>query len=220
MSFWERYSWEKVRSKIASLPGRLGFEEGDKLKFFGLTLDLKTGAIYDDILDRYLTPKEAIGTYFILSLYAETKMDVGESGELISLSRQMCPFVHCPNLRRNISAVEKIFGRDPQMLYTVAKPFDFKPVDIGDAAIKVYTLPRVPIVLAIWAGEEGLPPSSEILFDKSAPYYLSEETSAACEAALGLARALTARLILKLAKDMKMDISSVEFGGSGYVCAD
>jgi hypothetical protein len=91
---------------------------------------------------------------------------------------------------------------------------------LGDAAIKVYALPRVPIVLAVWAGEEGLPPSSEILFDKSAPRYLSEETSAVCEASLGLARALTARLILKLAKDMKIDVSAIEFGGSGYVCAD
>jgi len=220
MSFWELYSWEKLSSKIRSLPGRLGFEKGGELRFFGLTLDLKTGAIYDNVLDRYLTPKEAAGMYFILSLYAETTTDVGEGGELISLSRQLCPFIHCPNLRRNISAVEKIFGGNPQLLYTVAKPFNFKPVDLGDAAIKVYALPRVPIVLAVWAGEEGLPPSSEILFDKSAPRYLSEETSAVCEASLGLARALTARLILKLAKDMKIDVSAIEFGGSGYVCAD
>jgi hypothetical protein len=81
--------------------------KGGELRFFGLTLDLKTGAIYDNVLDRYLTPKEAAGMYFILSLYAETRTDVGESGELISLSRQLCPFIHCPNLRRNISAVEK-----------------------------------------------------------------------------------------------------------------
>ena len=222
MSFWELYSWDKVGSKIRSLPGRLGFEKEDKLKFFGLTLDLETGAIYDNILGRYLTQRESIGVYFILSLYAETKVDIGESGELVSLSRQICPFVHCPNFRRNITIIEKVFGVNPQLLYTTAEPFNYKSVDIGDAAVKVYTLPRVPVVLVIWAGEEGLPPSSEILFDKSAPHYLSEETSAVCEAALGLARALTARLILRLAKDLRIEIPSieVEFGGYGYICAD
>ncbi len=222
MSFWDLYSWDKVRDKIRSLPGRLGFELEEKLSFFGLTLDLKTGAIYDNVLERYLREREAIGIYFILSLYAETKVDVGESGELISLSRHVCPFIHCPSLRKNITIVEKVFGENPQLLYTAAEPFNYKPVDIGDAAVKIYTLPRIPIVLVVWAGEEGLPPSSEILFDKTVPHYLSEEVSAVCEAALGLARALTARLVLKLAKDVGIDESliKVEFGGYGYVCAD
>lgn len=222
MSFWELYSWDKVRSKVRTLPGRLGFEKGDKLKFFGLTLDLETGAIYDDILGRYLTQKEAVGVYFILSLYAETKVDIGESGELVSLSRQICPFIHCSNLRKNITIIEKVFGENPQLLYTAAEPFNYKLIDIGDAAVKVYALPRIPVILVVWAGEEGLPPSSEILFDKSAPHYLSEETSAVCEAAIGLARALTARLILRLAKELGVGIPSIEvgFGGYGYVCAD
>jgi len=225
MSFWDLYSWERVKSKIMSLPGRLGFENTGELKFFGLTLDIKTGAIYDSVLERYLTQKEATGVYFILSLYAETKTDLGETGEFASLSRQLCPFIHCPNLKMNISIIEKIFGKYPELLYEVAKPFNYKLVDIGDIAIKVYALPRVPIVLVIWTGDEELPPSSEILFDKSAPHYLSGETSTVCEASLGLARALTSRLILRLAKDMKMDISTIEvkygnFGGYGYICAD
>uniref|UniRef100_A0A7C1T2R1 DUF3786 domain-containing protein n=1 Tax=Thermofilum pendens TaxID=2269 RepID=A0A7C1T2R1_THEPE len=220
MSFWELYSWERVRDKIRSLPGRLGFAKGDRLNFFGLTLDLETGDIYDNVLEEHLTQKERVGMYFILSLYAETKTDVGESGELVSLSRQICPFVHCPNLKRNVAALEMIFGENPKLLYTVAKPFGYEPLDIGDAAVKVYALPRVPIILAVWAGEEGLPPSSEILFDKSAPHYLSGETSAVCEAALGLARALTGRLILRFARDLQVDISKIEFGGCGYTCAD
>jgi len=225
LSFWDLYSWERVRDKIKTLPGRLGFEKRDKLSFFGLTLDLETGAIYDNVLERYLTRKEASGVYFILSLYAETREDIGESGEIVLLSRHLCPFIHCPNLRANIAVIEKIFGRDPQLLYRVAESFNYKPVDLGDAGIKVYALPRVPLILAVWAGEEELPPSSEILFDKSASHYLTGEPSAVCEAALGLARALTARLILKLAKDLKLDVSKIEityggFGGYGYVCAE
>jgi hypothetical protein len=225
LSFWDLYSWERVRDKIRTLPGRLGFEKRDKLSFFGLTLDLDTGAVHDDVLERYLTRREASGVYFVLTLYAETKDDIGESGEFISLSRHLCPFIHCPNLRSNITIIEKIFGKDPQLLYKVAERFNYKPVDLGDAGIKVYALPRIPLVLVVWAGEEELPPSTEILFDKSTPHYLTGEPSAVCEASLGLARALTARLIIKLAKDLKLDVSNIEvtygsFGGYGYVCAE
>jgi hypothetical protein len=220
-SFWDRYSWSKVMNKIRTLPGRLGFEKSNALKFFGLTLDLETGSIYDNVLERYLTYKEAAGILFTLSLYAETDVDIGESGELVPLDKGVCPFVHCPNLKRNIAAIEKLFSREPQLLYRVAEPFGYSRIDMGDAAIKIYALPRVPIVLAIWSGEEGLPASSQIMFDKNTPHYLGKNVTDVCEAALGLSRALTGRLILKLARDvLKIDVSSIEFGGAGYMCSD
>lgn len=220
MSFWQLYSWDRVKNRIRGLPGRLGFEKGGELKFFGLRLDLESGSVYDEILERFLTDRESVSLYYVLSLYSETKDEVEEAGEFISLSRQLCPFVHCPNLKRNMEAVEKLFGGDPQLLYRAARPFNYTTVEIGDAGIKVYALPRVPVVLVIWAGEEGIPPSSEILFDKTAPNYLGSETSAVCEAAMGIARALTARLILTVAKMLKLDIARVSWGGYRYSCAD
>ncbi|MCS7110936.1 MAG: DUF3786 domain-containing protein [Ignisphaera sp.] len=220
MDFWERWSWERARERIRGLSGRLGFERGDELRFFNLRLDLTNGSIYDEVLERFLTDRERVGLYYILSLYSETKSEVKESGELISLSRQLCPFIHCSNLRRNIEAVERLFGTDPTLLYKAAKPLDYQPIEIGDAAIKVYALPRVPIVLVVWAGEEGIPPSSEILFDKTAFSYLGSEISDVCEAAMGIARALTARLILSLARMLNIDITGINFGGYGYTCAD
>jgi hypothetical protein len=50
------------------------------------------------------------------------------------------------------------------MLYEVAKPFNYVRVDIEDPAIKVYALPRVPIILVLWSGEEGIPPKADTLY--------------------------------------------------------
>lgn len=220
MSFWELWSWERTGERIRSLSGRLGFEEGGELRFFGLRLDLAGGMVYDEILGRFLTDRERIGLYYILSLYSETRNDAGESGELISLSRQLCPFIHCPSLKRNIEVVEKLFGRDPTLLYIAAKPFKHQSIDIGDAAVKIYTLPRVPIVLVVWAGEEGIPPSSEILFDRTAYNYLGSNVYDVCEAAMGIARALLSRLISSLSKALHIDVEATGFSGYGYTCAE
>jgi hypothetical protein len=221
LSFWDRYSWDRVRDRIRGLPGRLGFEKSSKLRFFGLVLDLETGAIYDGVLERYLTFKEAAGVYFILSLYSETRDDVGECGELVSLS-QIVPehCLDCPLVRKNIEVFKELFSKDPQLLYKAAEPLNYTRIDLGDAAIKVYALPRVPMVLALWSGEEGIPPSVQVLFDKNAVHYLSEDLASRLEAVMGLTRALTGRLVLRLTKITGVDISSMDFGGVGYIGKD
>ncbi len=122
-------------------------------------LDLETGAIYDNVLERYLTFKEVAGVYFILSLYPETEDDVGECGELVSLLQIVSE--HClgyPLVRKNVEVFEELFSKDLQLLYKAAELLNYTRIDLGDAAIKVYALPRVPMVLALWSGEEGIPP--------------------------------------------------------------
>ncbi len=56
--------------------------------------------------------------------------------------------------------------------------------------------------------------------DKTAPHYLGENVSDVCEAAMGLARTLTGRLVLLLAKRRGFDVSSIEWGEVGYLYAD
>jgi hypothetical protein len=45
----------------------------------------------------------------------------------------------------------------------------------GDAAFRFNALPRVPIASIFHCGEEGIPPSISILFDASAPHYLTTD---------------------------------------------
>ena len=221
ISFWDRYSWNMVRDKIRSLQGRLGFEKRDKLKFFGLVLDLETGVVYDNVLERYLTYKEAVGVYFILSQYAEAEIDVEESGEYISIS-QIVPghCLDCPLVKKNIEVFKTLFSSNPQLLYRVAEPFNYTKIELGDAAIKIYTLPRIPMILILWSGEEGIPPSIQILFDKNIVHYFSKDIASRLEVVMRLTRALTGRLIVRFAKITGLDIKLIDFGGIGYVGKD
>jgi hypothetical protein len=45
----------------------------------------------------------------------------------------------------------------------------------GDAAFRFNALPRVPIASIFYCGEEGIPPSIKVLFDASAPHYLTTD---------------------------------------------
>lgn len=54
----------------------------------------------------------------------------------------------------------------------VAKPA------IGDAAFSYQVLPRVPLLLVYWLGDDEFPPSAKILFDASASHYLPTDVYA------------------------------------------
>lgn len=198
-AWWkEIWSWDRVKDVIRGLPGRLGFEKNKELKFFRLRVNLDNGEVFDEILNRYLSDRERYGLYFILYKYSQADKEIEEVGEFISLS-QLCPVIHCPMLKQNIKTFEKIFGFDKHLLYRAAKPFNYKEIDIGDVAVKIYILPRIPIIIGIWLGEEEISPSSIILYDKTITYYLD------CESASILAGVVLARLIISLANSLSID---------------
>lgn len=47
-----------------------------------------------------------------------------------------------------------------------------QPLDIGSASFTFPALPRVPLLLAFWLGDEDFPSSCKVLFDSSATHYL------------------------------------------------
>lgn len=47
-----------------------------------------------------------------------------------------------------------------------------KPVDVGSASFVFHALPRVPLMVPYWLGDEDFPSSCKILFDASACHYL------------------------------------------------
>jgi len=213
-AWWkEVWSWDRVKDVIRTLPGRLGFEKDYKeLKFFRLRLDLDTGEVFDEILGEFPSERQRYGLYYILYQYSRASEEQEELGELVTISN-ICPAIHCPMFKENTRAFEKVFGYDPELLYTAAKPFNYEKVDVADAGIKLYVLPRVPIVLGVWLGEEGLPPSTTILFDKSITHYLD------CEAASILAGVAVARLIISLAKHQNVDVKDVKYSYR-YQCTE
>ncbi|MEM4482402.1 MAG: DUF3786 domain-containing protein [Candidatus Methanomethylicia archaeon] len=167
------WNWDRVKDSIRSLRGRLGFEDVDELHFLGFRLSLSNGEVFDEILNRKLEFKERLPLYFILHNYSLTSNDIGLSGKLITfmdLSKIIGP---CPTLGREVlKNFESTFGYNLSLLFSAARFFKHEVLDLGDASIKIYSLPRVPIVLIVWGGDEEVSPSSNVMFDETIINYL------------------------------------------------
>lgn len=156
--------------------------------------------------------KERYGLYFILYRYSQTDKEIEEMGEYVTLS-QICSALHCPMVKQNMNAFEKVFGYKQGLLYKAAEAFDYEKIDIGDEAVKIYILPKVPIVISVWLGEEEIPPSVSILYDKSVTHYLD------CEASSIMAGVMLTRLIISLAKNYNIYVQGVEYSYR-YQCSE
>ena len=53
-----------------------------------------------------------------------------------------------------------------------------KPVEIGNASFTFQALPRLPLMITYWLGDEDFPSSCKILFDESACHYLPVDACA------------------------------------------
>jgi len=88
--------------------------------------------------------------------------------------------------------LESAFGNCPERLYEIAKQFDGKRCEYGDASIELYVLPRIPLTIVVWCRCDEFPPRASILFDQTASAQLPLD-------ALGAAVNLTVGALLKAA---------------------
>ncbi len=64
--------------------------------------------------------------------------------------------------------LEKTFGQNPERLYDVMDRFAAKRYKFGDAAIELFILPRIPLTIVIWRGDDEFPARASVLFDQTA----------------------------------------------------
>ncbi len=64
------------------------------------------------------------------------------------------------------------FGNDLERFRAAARRVGGSPEDMGDAAFSFLPLPRVPMAIVYWLGDEEFPPSAQLLFDSSVSHYL------------------------------------------------
>ncbi len=68
------------------------------------------------------------------------------------------------------------FGRDPDEFKATGQEYGAEIVEgYGDAAIRLYPLPRVPVTLVLWLEdeEEEFPPRVDLLFDSTIDFQIS-----------------------------------------------
>lgn len=76
---------------------------------------------------------------------------------------------------RVVVPVLKAFGPRPDRLLEAAKQLDGEPMTMGDVAVVIPALPRVPIAYVLWRGDDEFAPSISVVFDASVEGYLDAE---------------------------------------------
>lgn len=85
------------------------------------------------------------------------------------------PFYYDPFVKRAVNPLVKCFGHAPQLLDFVAQKMGETGPFPGDKALKCYALPRVPVILSIWQGDDEFLPQANIFFDATVSSYLPTE---------------------------------------------
>lgn len=71
--------------------------------------------------------------------------------------------------------VLRTFGPNPEALAEAAATLDGEPLEMGDVAVSLPALPRVPIAFVLWRGDDEFAPSASVVFDASVEGYLDAE---------------------------------------------
>jgi hypothetical protein len=79
---------------------------------------------------------------------------------------------------RSIKRIQDFFGERPEALHEGVRGMECKKAAIGDVGYVINVLPRVPVTVAVWRGDDELPASANVLFDETVKYYLHTEDAA------------------------------------------
>lgn len=78
-------------------------------------------------------------------------------------------------VKRAIDPLKKVFGDQAERLSAAADILGALRIDSGDAGCELRLLPRVPLRLILWAGDEEFPAEANMLFDENIKEILSAE---------------------------------------------
>ncbi|MDY6843322.1 MAG: DUF3786 domain-containing protein [Thermodesulfobacteriota bacterium] len=78
-------------------------------------------------------------------------------------------------IKRAKFPLEKNFGNKSTQLVELGQRIGGTKENIGDASVTIHALPKVPITLIIWKGDEEFPAEGNILYDATIPDYLPTE---------------------------------------------
>jgi hypothetical protein len=87
-------------------------------------------------------------------------------------------FYYSSFVKRAIDPLKKVFGSNVEALPPAAEKLGGDSIAAGDAGYMFYVLPKAPLQLILWEGDEEFGSEANILFDKTAGLYLSPEDAA------------------------------------------
>ena len=112
----------------------------------------------------------------LLLHYLKTASGVPLSGEWITFGEVPGGEIYLPVFRaRSIDRLVRGFTGREEMLFEAAQSIGGVPADFGDVSVQIQALPRVPVAVILWRGDEEFSPSGNLLFDATVTEYLPME---------------------------------------------
>lgn len=81
-------------------------------------------------------------------------------------------------VKRAIDPLKKVFGNNVEGLYHSGAKIGAERMNFGDAGLQLNVLPKMPLQLILWQGDDEFPAEANILFDEITGDILSPEDAA------------------------------------------
>ncbi len=108
--------------------------------------------------------------------YLETASGIPLSGKWITFGEVPGGEIYLPVFNaRSIDRLVRAFSGREEGLVDAARAIGGTELDMGDVSVLVPALPRVPVAVTLWRGDEEFSPSGSLLFDASVTSYLPME---------------------------------------------
>jgi hypothetical protein len=115
-------------------------------------------------------------TRILLLHYLSTATGAPLTGEWISFAQVPGGDLYLQNFRaRSVDRVVRSFAGRETALVEAAVAIGGGAAGFGDVSVQVSVLPRVPVALVLWRGDEEFSPAGNLLFDAAVTEYLPVE---------------------------------------------
>ncbi len=71
-----------------------------------------------------------------------------------------------------LGGIAERYTNDPGGFTAKGKDLQAEILTYGDASLRLFPLPRVPVVLILWTGDEEFPPRADLLFDSTCEFHI------------------------------------------------
>jgi hypothetical protein len=117
---------------------------------------------------------------FLIVHYLIGAKDVPLANEVISFRELYGGDVYYLAFKnRAIEMIRREFESRPEELVKKGREMGGEEAGIGDYSVRIPVFPKMPITIVMWLGDEEVPTSANILFDKTAGEHLHTEDIAA-----------------------------------------
>jgi hypothetical protein len=134
-------------------------------------VDLEEGKVLQDGKTPAREDKGLIVLHYLIGAMA-----LEPSGNLISFRELQGGDVYWAAYEgRSIRRIQDFFGDRAEALSEAVSGMEHKRAGLGDAGYTIKALPKVPVTVVVWRGDDEIPSAANVLWDDTVKYILHTE---------------------------------------------